>query len=91
LAAVKLCTRGWLLAVVEVIMSFKALFFVGSLLIVPVAAHIDVARAAETGTKTLPDSSIYPPATPAPVFGSGEHYMCYLPSEPCDNSYRVEN
>jgi hypothetical protein len=39
----------------------------------------------------LPDSSIYPPATPAPVFGSGEHYMCYLPSEPCDNSYRVEN
>jgi hypothetical protein len=76
---------------VEVIMAFKALCLVGSLLIVSAATHVDTARAAETGTKTMPDSSIYPPVTRAPVFGSDEHYMCYLPSEPCDNSYRVEN
>jgi hypothetical protein len=49
------------------------------------------ASAAETGTKTMPSSSIYPPPTPPPVFGTRQHYDCYLPSEPCDNRHRVTN
>jgi hypothetical protein len=76
---------------VEAIMSIKVLFIVGSVAIIAFVAQIEAGWAAETGTKTMPDSSIYPPAMPPPVFGSGEHYMCYLPTEPCDNNYRVEN
>jgi hypothetical protein len=41
---------------------------------IALAAGIASASAAETGTKTMPDSSIYPPRTPAPVFDSGPHY-----------------
>ena len=41
---------------------------------IALAAGIASASAAETGTKTMPDSSIYPPRTPAPVFGSGPHH-----------------
>jgi hypothetical protein len=72
-------------------MSFKLPVLVGSLVIVSLATGIAAASAAETGTKTMPDSSIYPPATPAPVFDPGQQYECYLPSEPCDNNHRVEN
>jgi hypothetical protein len=72
-------------------MSFKLPFLVGSLFIVSLATGIAAASAAETGTKTMPDSSIYPPGTPPPVFYFGEHYVCYLPSEPCDNEHRVQN
>jgi hypothetical protein len=72
-------------------MSFKLPFLVGSLVVVSLATGVAAASAAETGTKTMPDSSIYPPPTPAPVFDSGQHYECYLPSDPCDNDHRVEN
>ena len=50
-----------------------------------------VASAAETGTKTFPGSSVYPPATPQPLYDFGGHYECYLPSEPCDDQHRVDN
>ena len=72
-------------------MSFKLPFLVGFLMVVSLATGIAAASAAETGTKTIPDSSIYPPETPPPVFYFGEHYVCYLPSEPCDNEHRVQN
>ena len=72
-------------------MSFKLVFLVGSLMIVSLVIGVAAASAAETGTKTMPDSSIYPPAEPAPVFDSGQYYECYLPSEPCDNDHRVDN
>jgi hypothetical protein len=49
------------------------------------------ANAAETGTKTMPDSSIYPPPTRPVVFWTVSHDECYLPSEPCDNRHRVNN
>jgi hypothetical protein len=48
------------------------------------------AIAAETGTKTMPDSSVYPPPTPPPVFDV-DHHECYLPLSRCDNNHRVEN
>jgi hypothetical protein len=41
-------------------MSFKLAFLVGSLVVVSLATGIAAASAAETGTKTMPDSSIYP-------------------------------
>jgi hypothetical protein len=48
--------------------------------------------AAETATKTMPDSSINPPLTPRPVFNfavrNHHHDWCYLPSDPCDNNHR---
>jgi hypothetical protein len=72
-------------------MSFKLPFLVGSLVIVSLATGIASVSAAETGTKTMPGSSIYPPETPRPLFYSDEHYECYLPSEPCDNNHRVNN
>jgi hypothetical protein len=49
------------------------------------------ASAAETGTKTMPSSSIYPPPTRPIIFGTYQHYDCYLPSEPCGNRHRVTN
>jgi hypothetical protein len=60
-----------------------------------IVAGIGGAMAAETGTKTMPDSSVNPPPTPAPVFGfvvrNHHHDWCYLPSSPCDNNHRVTN
>jgi hypothetical protein len=75
----------------EVPMSLKTPVLAGVLVVVSLATGIAVASAAETGTKTMPDSSIYPPAASAPVFDLGQHYECYLLSEPCDNEHRVEN
>jgi hypothetical protein len=53
------------------------------------------AIAAETGTKTMPDSSVNPPPTPAPLFNfdvrDNRHDWCYLPSNPCDNNHRDTN
>jgi hypothetical protein len=60
-------------------------------IVLGIAAGIGGALAAETGTKTLPDSSIYPPPTPAPVFNSNDHRWCYLPSSPCDNDHQETN
>jgi hypothetical protein len=43
----------------------------------------------------MPDSSVNPPPTPAPVFDfdvrNRQHDWCYLPSSPCDNNHRVTN
>lgn len=49
------------------------------------------AIAAETGTKTMPDSSIYPPPSPHPLFIVRHPHECYLPSSPCDNNHRDRN
>jgi hypothetical protein len=49
------------------------------------------AMAAETGTKTMPDSSVNPPPTPPPVLDNGDHHECYLPLSRCDNDHRVDN
>ena len=62
-----------------------------TLVIVSLATGIAAASAAETGTKTMPDSSVYAPATPPPVFETGPHHECYLPSQPCDDNHSVEN
>lgn len=53
------------------------------------------AIAAETGTKTMPDSSVNPPPTPPPVFNFDvrhpHHHECYLPLGRCDNNHRVQD
>jgi hypothetical protein len=57
------------------------------------AAGVATASAAETGTKTMPDSSIYPPRThyrPVYNFVPQQHY-CYLPSGRCNNQHRMHN
>jgi hypothetical protein len=65
-------------------------------------AAIGAAVAAETGTKTMPDSSVNPPPTPPPVWGNApryhyrhhhhhHHHYCYLPSGKCGNNHRVTN
>jgi hypothetical protein len=52
-------------------------------------AGIGGAMAAETGTKTMPDSSV------KPVFNFDvrhrRHHECYLPLSRCDNNHRVDN
>jgi len=52
---------------------------------------VGTASAAETGTKTMPDSSIYPPRTSHVYFGTVYHHDCSLPSQPCGNRHRVNN
>jgi hypothetical protein len=75
----------------ETPMSIKLPVVATCLVLVSLVAGIAGARAAETGTKTMPDSSVYAPPTPPPVFGTYSHHECYLPSEPCDNRHRVTN
>jgi hypothetical protein len=71
---------------------FTRLHFVTACLaLISLVAGIAGASAAETGTKTMPDSSIYSPPTPRPVFGTYRHHECYLPSGACDNRHRVQN
>jgi hypothetical protein len=55
------------------------------------AFALTTASAAETGTKTLPSSSIYPPETRPPVFRVIHRHECFMPSSPCDNNHRVTN
>jgi len=64
---------------------------IGAFVAVTLATSMGLAGAAETGTKTMPDSSAYPPQTRAVVFGTQSHHECYLPSEPCDNRHRLSN
>jgi hypothetical protein len=75
----------------ETLMSIRLPFVTGCLVLIWLVAGMPGAIAAETGTKTMPDSSIYPPPTPPPVFSAYQHHECYLPSEPCDNEHRVQN
>jgi hypothetical protein len=71
-------------------MSIRLPFVTGCVVLISLVAGIAGASAAETGTKTMPDTSIYPP-TPPPTFGTVSHRECYLLSEPCDNRHRVNN
>jgi hypothetical protein len=66
--------------------------FAGTLVVLSLAAV--GANAAETGTKTMPDSSVYPPRTHRPVYNWARphhHHYCYLPSSRCGNNHRVTN
>jgi hypothetical protein len=65
--------------------------FAGTLVVLSLAAI--GANAAETGTKTMPDSSIYPPRTHhRPMYNYvRHHHYCYLPSGRCGNNHRVVN
>ena len=74
----------------------KQVFIATIIVMLGIAAGIGGAMAAETGTKTMPDSSVNPPRTFRPVFNfvvprSHHHDYCYLPSEPCDNEHRMTN
>lgn len=83
---------------------FKLHRLTSALVLLSLAAGVAAVTAAETGTKTMPDSSVYPPSTPPPVWGHGPrpHYRpvynvaprrhyCYLPSGRCDNQRRMHN
>jgi hypothetical protein len=64
----------------------------GCLVVISLAVSAFGASAAETGTKTMPSSSINPPPTHPPIFGTYQHRDCYLPSDAtCDNRHRVQN
>jgi hypothetical protein len=63
----------------------------GCLVVISLTLSAVGANAAETGTKTMPSSSIYPPPTPRVKFGTYQHHDCYLPSERCGNRHRVTN
>jgi hypothetical protein len=69
----------------------KLHFLTVALVGLSLAAGISVASAAEEGTKTMPDSSIYPPPTPAPVFAPSSHRWCYLPTDRCDDQQDEHN
>ena len=51
----------------------KQVFIAAIAVMLGIPAGIGGAMAAETGTKTMPDSSVYAPPTPAPVFDNGDH------------------
>jgi hypothetical protein len=53
---------------------FKLHHLTSAIAILSLAAGIATASAAETGTKTMPDSSIYPPRTRPPVYGHAPMY-----------------
>ena len=72
-------------------MSSRLPWLAGALVLASLAASIAPASAAETGTKMMPDSSIYPPATPPPVFDTSPRRECSLPNGPCDDNHRVDN
>jgi hypothetical protein len=65
----------------------------GALVVLSLAAGIATATAAETGTKTMPDSSIYPPRPHhRPVYNFAlQRHECYLPSGRCNNQHRMQN
>jgi hypothetical protein len=54
-------------------------------------AGIGGALAAETGTKTMPDSSVNPPPTPRPVLRHRHRHNCALPLSHCNNNHRIQN
>jgi hypothetical protein len=48
--------------------------------------------AAETGTKTMPDSSVHAPRyRPLYNYVHPRHHECALPSSRCGNNHRIEN
>jgi hypothetical protein len=72
-------------------MSVKQIGSVAAAGLLTLAMGISVASAAETGTKTMPDSSINPPTYHRVHYNQVRHGHCYLPSEPCGNNHRVTN
>jgi hypothetical protein len=73
-------------------MTYKR-YVAGATLLVCVAAGIGLATAAETGTKTMPDSSIYPPRMHRPIYNYHvrHRHECYLPSSHCNDQHRIQN
>jgi hypothetical protein len=48
--------------------------------------------AAETGTKTMPDSSVHPPRyRPIYNYFHPRRHECALPTGRCDNNHRIQN
>jgi hypothetical protein len=81
---------------------FKPHHLTSGLVAISLAAGIAAVCAAETGTKTFPTSSVYPPRIPPPVWGSRPYYrpvynfaprrhFCYLPTGRCNNQHRMQN
>jgi hypothetical protein len=67
-------------------------YLTAAALLICFAAGIGAATAAETGTKTMPDSSIYPPRFHRPIYNYVRHrHECYLPSSRCNNQHRMQN
>ena len=51
-----------------------------------------ISMAAETGTKTMPDSSVHPPRyRPIYNYFHPRRHECALPSGRCDNNHRIQN
>jgi hypothetical protein len=75
-------------------MSLKRHHLSGAIVLVCFVTGIGGAIAAETGTKTMPDSSIYPPYSrhrPMYNYYVGHRHECYLPSGRCNNQHRIQN
>jgi hypothetical protein len=81
---------------------FKLQHLTGALMVLSLAAGVVTTHAAETGTKTMPDSSIYPPSYGPPIYAPRPHYRpvynvaphrhyCYLPTGRCNNQHRMQN
>ncbi len=74
----------------------KQVITAATAIVLGMAAGIGGAMAAETGTKTMPDSSIYPPySRHRPLYNfvvrHHHHHECYLPLSRCNNEHRVQN
>ena len=55
-------------------------------------ASSGIGVAAETGTKTMPDSSVHPPGyRPIYNYFHPRRHECALPTGRCDNNHRIEN
>jgi hypothetical protein len=51
-----------------------------------------ISMAAETATKTMPDSSVHPPRyRPIYNYFHPRRHECALPSGRCDNNHRIQN
>lgn len=72
-------------------MSLQHSCFTLGLVLIALVAGVPAAGAAETGTKTMPDSSIYPPAHSRVYYNHVRRHECALPSGHCGNNHRVTN
>jgi hypothetical protein len=69
-------------------MWFKLPCLASVVVAISLATSVAVANAAEEGTKTMPDSSVNPPPTPPPTYGTEGIRECPLSNEQCDNQRR---
>jgi hypothetical protein len=66
--------------------------FAPALVVLSLAGFTTAASAGETGTKTMPDSSVNPSHARAVYNFAGRHrHFCNLPSGHCSNNHRVTN